>query len=109
MQPFGRWTHWVIRVMAAITIPDPLADLQRSFDAARKAVRDHHRASGPVLESTEEKRAEGDRLQAKWVGVVKSAGRPLAVRTGGRARGARLGWALRKAVYGPSNRLVGGF
>jgi hypothetical protein len=51
--------------MADITVPESLADLQRSFDAARKAVRDHHRATGPVLEWTTEQRAEGDALQAR--------------------------------------------
>ncbi|MEU0181756.1 hypothetical protein ABZ312_11290 [Streptomyces sp. NPDC006207] len=52
--------------MPEISIPQQLVDLQRATDAAQEAVRQHHRASGPVLEWTPEQRAEGNRLQDEW-------------------------------------------
>lgn len=84
-----------------MSVPDSLADLQRSFDAARRAVREHHRATGPVLEWTEEQRAEGDRLHAAWVEAAAEL-RAAVEESGLEAEhGAyELGRALRKAAYG---------
>jgi hypothetical protein len=90
-----------IRGMADMTVPDSLADLQRSFDAARKAVREHHRATGPVLEWTDEQRAEGDRQQAAWVQVATELRAAVADFGLEAEHGAyKLGRALRKAAYG---------
>ncbi|MFJ4847525.1 hypothetical protein [Streptomyces sp. NPDC088733] len=87
--------------MADITISDALAELQRASDAAREAVGAHHRAVGtPVLEWSDEERAEGDRLQV----VRKEAAAALqaAIEADGQEVGNSYDFrrALRKAAYG---------
>ncbi|MDX2814243.1 hypothetical protein PV410_17020 [Streptomyces sp. PA03-5A] len=52
--------------MPEITIPQNLVALQRAVDAARAAVRERHRACGPVLGWDAETRADGIRLQDAW-------------------------------------------
>ncbi|WP_329184693.1 hypothetical protein [Actinacidiphila glaucinigra] len=47
-------------------VPESLADLRRQYNKARRAVEAHRRATKtPVLEWSEEQRAESAALQAK--------------------------------------------
>lgn len=50
----------------AMDVPESLADLRRQYNKARRAVEAHRRATKtPVLEWSEEQRAESAALQAK--------------------------------------------
>ncbi|MFD3452788.1 hypothetical protein ACFWVC_11435 [Streptomyces sp. NPDC058691] len=85
-----------------ISVPEALADLQCSFDEARKAIGVHQRGTQrPVLEWDEETRAESDRLMDAWRTVA------VELRAGIEESGLEaefgsydLGRALRKAAYG---------
>lgn len=85
-----------------IPVPQSLADLQRSFDEARKAIGVHQRGTQrPVLEWDEETRAESDQLLDAWRAVATE------LREGIEESGLEtefgaydLARALRKAAYG---------
>ncbi|MDX2849322.1 hypothetical protein PV342_12805 [Streptomyces sp. PA03-3a] len=83
-------------------VPESLADLRRQYDAARKAIEAHHRATKtPALEWSEEQRAESAALQAKWVQVAAEF-RAAIEESGLEADHSsyELGRDIRKAAYG---------
>ncbi|MFJ4990082.1 hypothetical protein ACIP9H_40580 [Streptomyces sp. NPDC088732] len=87
--------------MADITIPETLAELQRTSDAAREAVAAHQRSiDRHVLEWTDAERAEGDRLQAAR--EAAAAELQAAIEADGQEVGQSYEYrrALRKAAYG---------
>ncbi|WP_405769364.1 hypothetical protein OG539_32940 [Actinacidiphila glaucinigra] len=86
--------------MSAISIPQHLVDLQRAADAAQDAVRQHHRANGPVLDWDADTRAEGNRLQDGW--RERAAELQAAIEEHGQepGQGYEYRQALRKAARG---------
>lgn len=86
--------------MADIEIPQNLADLQRACDEARAAVREHHSQNGPVLDWTDETRAEGDQLHQEWVTAAEAL--QAAIQEHGAEAGNSYKWrrALHEAAGG---------
>ncbi|MEU6341190.1 hypothetical protein ABZ883_09605 [Streptomyces sp. NPDC046977] len=86
-----------------IAVPETLADLQRSYDEAREAIRVHQQGTQrPVLEWDQGTRAESDRLMDVWRAVAAE------LRAGIEESGLesefgahKVARAVRKAAYGP--------
>ncbi|MDX2642828.1 hypothetical protein PV341_04440 [Streptomyces sp. PA03-1a] len=82
-------------------VPESLADLRRQYETARKAIRAHRATKTPVLERSEEQRAESTALQAKWVEVAAEFRAAIEESGLDAEHGSyELGRAIRGAAYG---------